>query len=63
MENKKPKAKVDESMCIGCGTCASMCECFELKDGISHYKEGCEAICDLKEVAEACPVGAITVEG
>jgi ferredoxin len=62
MENKQLKATVDEAKCIGCGTCASMCGCFELKDGISHYQNGCETVCNLKEVAESCPVEAITVE-
>ena len=42
-----------------------MCgKCFELKDGVSHPKsEDCECSdCDLKEVAAACPVGAISLE-
>jgi ferredoxin len=57
------KITVDETKCIGCGTCASLCEeCFEIKDGISHVKKTDCGTCDLKEVAESCPVEAITVE-
>ena len=57
------KAKVDEAKCIGCGTCVSMCEkCFELKDGISHFKSADCDDCDLKEVASSCPVEAIIIE-
>ncbi len=57
------KAKVDEAKCIGCGTCASLCgECFEIKNGISHFKPNKCTDCNLDEVAEACPVEAITVE-
>jgi len=61
MEEKK--VKIDEAKCIGCGTCVSICgDCFELVDGISHFKPGeCED-CNLKEVAESCPVEAIIVE-
>jgi len=60
------KIKVDEAKCIGCGTCVSLCDkCFEMQGSISHPKDGgncqCES-CNLKEVAESCPVGAISVE-
>lgn len=57
------KVRVDEAKCIGCGTCATLCEqCFELVDGISRVKaEVCDS-CDLNEVASSCPVGAISVE-
>ena len=58
------KIEVDENLCIGCGHCASVCpECFEIgDDGKSHVKnEACET-CDLAEVAEDCPAGAISYE-
>lgn len=56
------KVRVDETKCIGCGTCASLCDkCFEVVGGVSRVKEpNCES-CDLKEVAGACPVEAIIV--
>lgn len=61
MEEKK--AEVDEAKCIGCGTCASLCEqCFEVKNGIAHFIAKECTDCDLEEVAESCPVEAITVE-
>ncbi|MDD3481044.1 MAG: ferredoxin [Patescibacteria group bacterium] len=59
------KVKVDKGLCIGCGTCVSMCEdCFELSDDMkSQVKGTCTAdCCNLKEVLEACPVAAITLD-
>ncbi len=59
------KPKVDVGLCIGCGTCVSMCEtCFELGDDMkSHVKKDCSAnCCNLQEVVESCPVAAITLE-
>lgn len=59
------KAEVDKNLCIGCGNCANKCpKCFEiLDDGKSHVKEDCkEGDCDLKAVADDCPVSAISVE-
>lgn len=57
------KIKIDEAKCIGCGTCTALCDqCFEVTDGVSRVKsEDCES-CDLKEVSESCPVGAIIIE-
>lgn len=58
-----PKAKVSEELCIGCGTCESMCpKVFKLENGKSHViAEDCIE-CDCKEVADSCPTGAISVE-
>lgn len=59
------KIEVDKSLCIGCGACASSCpDCFEMgEDGKSHVKEKIkEDCCDLNEIADNCPVFAITVE-
>jgi ferredoxin len=54
---------VDEGKCIGCGSCASVCEkVFEMKDGKAHVKagqEGSKEAC-VKEAVDACPVDAIT---
>lgn len=58
------KITVDKNLCIGCGNCVSDCpDCFELNDeGKSEVKESCkEDCCDLSEVADNCPVQAITV--
>lgn len=58
------KVTVDESLCTGCGLCASNCpEVFEIgDDNLAHVVSGDGANCDLKDVAEQCPVGAITVK-
>lgn len=57
------KIKINENICIGCGTCASLCdECFEIKSGISHVKNvECDG-CNLQDVASSCPVGAIEID-
>jgi ferredoxin len=58
------KITVDASTCVGCGLCAQGCpEVFEMKDdGIAHVKANTCATCDLKDVADQCPVNAIVVE-
>lgn len=58
------KIKVDSNKCIGCGTCANLCPArFEMVDGKSTVREAVEnCSCDLDEVAESCPVEAITIE-
>jgi ferredoxin len=55
--------KVDKKKCIGCGLCESMCpEVFKLgSDGKSLVKNP-KGKCNLKEVADSCPVQAITVK-
>jgi len=58
------KVTVDDSLCTGCGLCASNCsDIFEIgDDSIAHViADNCTA-CDLKEIAEQCPVSAITVK-
>lgn len=56
------KVEVDRSKCIGCGTCASICDNFQLVDGKSRPKKtkvdevGCN-----KKAEQTCPVGAIKV--
>ena len=57
---------VDEDLCIGCGRCEELCPAvFELgDDGVAHVidPEGCEAAGCCEEVAEECPVDAISLE-
>lgn len=57
------KVIVDASTCVGCGLCEQNCpEVFEVKDdGIAYVKAHECSSCNLKEVAEQCPVNAITV--
>lgn len=57
------KVVVDESTCVGCGLCEQNCpEVFEVKeDGIAHVKaQACDTH-DLKDIADQCPVNAISV--
>lgn len=55
------KIKVEKENCIGCGTCAALCpDCFELgDDGKSHPISDFCFSCNLEDVADSCPVGAI----
>ena len=58
------KAKINKSVCIGCGTCVSMCpECFEMgEDGKAQVKEGCDGTkCNVEDVANSCPMHAIEI--
>ena len=57
------KVTVDAATCVGCGLCEQNCpEVFEMKDdGIAHVKAQACATHNLKEVADSCPVTAITV--
>jgi ferredoxin len=53
---------VDRGKCVGCRLCESGCpECFVVgDDGIATAKGGKCDTCNLKDVAEGCPVSAIT---
>lgn len=61
------KIIIDQEKCIGCGTCAVLCdEVFEMdKNGKSRVKETLEdkknSECP-KEAAEACPVQCIEIK-
>jgi len=59
------KFKVNQEVCIGCGTCVGLCaECFELNDeGKSQVKEEeCQCNCEASEIVGDCPVRAISIE-
>ena len=58
-----PKAKVNAEICIGCGTCESLCpNVFKMEDGKSKViAEDC-GDCNCQEVVDSCPVSAISTE-
>jgi len=58
------KINVNEELCIGCGTCESMCPAtFKIEDGKSKViSEDC-GDCDCQGVVDSCPVSAISIEG
>jgi len=59
-----PKIKVDKKKCIGCGSCASICDNFVMQDGKAKVVKASvvEITCE-KQAEKSCPVGAIKVEG
>lgn len=58
------KITIDDSLCTGCGLCAANCpDIFEVgDDGLAHVISQVCGSCDLKEIAEQCPVSAISVQ-
>jgi len=60
-----PDVKVDQNLCIGCGSCVSLCpDSFKLNEE-THKSEPINPPKDpeekLKEAADACPVKAISI--
>jgi ferredoxin len=58
------KPKIDQNLCIDCGTCVSICpEVFELgKDGKVHVKKGVDYKKfeeTIRQAISSCPVRAI----
>lgn len=58
------KPTVNHDLCIGCGTCESLCpEVFKMEEGKSHaIKEDCADCTCCQEAADSCPVNAISIE-
>ena len=59
------KIVIDDSLCTGCGLCAANCsDVFEMgDDNLAHViGSTSNASFDLKEVADQCPVNAISVK-
>lgn len=61
------KAHVDESLCIGCALCVSMCEAvYSMNDeGISvaiTSELSDDILADAEDAKNSCPVDAITIE-
>lgn len=56
--------KVNDEICIGCGTCESLCpKVFKIEDGKSKViSEECGEDCNCQEVIDSCPVSAISAE-
>ncbi len=58
------KVKVDQDLCIGCGTCELMCsQCFQLENGKAQViRDNCDGVdCDIQDVIDSCPVEAISI--
>jgi len=55
--------KVNEELCIGCGTCESLCpKVFKVENGKSHVISQDAGDCNIQETIDSCPVGAISLE-
>ncbi len=57
------KVSVNTTTCVGCGLCEQSCpEVFKVEgDGLAHVKAQACVTHNLKEIAEQCPVNAISV--
>lgn len=60
-----PKVKVNEDLCIGCGTCEAICpNVFKMdaeKGKSTVIAEEC-GDCNCQETIDSCPVNAISFE-
>lgn len=55
--------KVDEDLCIGCGTCVAVCpNGFKLNEAGKSEPIGDDATACSQAAADSCPQGAITLE-
>ena len=58
-----PKPKVNQELCIGCGTCESICpKVFKLENGKSTVIAPDCGDCDCQKAVDSCPVSAISLE-
>ena len=58
------KVKVDENLCIGCGTCEALCPTvFKMDMGSGKSKVIAEECgdCNCQEAIDSCPVSAISM--
>jgi ferredoxin len=57
------RINIDSSLCTGCGLCASSCpDVFTIGDDNTARVLGAADIsCEVKDVAEQCPVSAISI--
>lgn len=57
------KPVVNQDICIGCGTCESLCpKVFKVENGKSHVVTSDCGDCDCQAVVNSCPVNAISIE-
>ncbi|MCX6763516.1 MAG: ferredoxin [Candidatus Moranbacteria bacterium] len=56
------KPIVNQELCIGCGTCESLCSTiFKVENGKSQViAEECGS-CNCQEIVDSCPVNAISL--
>ena len=57
------KVEVDAGTCVGCGLCEQACpDVFKIESvGIAHVKAQVCKSCNIKDIADQCPVSAIKV--
>jgi len=57
------KPKVNQEICIGCGTCEALCpKVFRVIDGKSNVIAPDCGDCNCEEAIQSCPVTAISIE-
>jgi ferredoxin len=63
VQRNMAKVKVNEDLCIGCGTCESLCpKVFKIDGGKSKVIAEATEDCNVQEVIDSCPVSAISLE-
>jgi ferredoxin len=56
------KPIVNQEICIGCGTCESLCpQVFRIENGKSQVISSDCKDCDCQSVVDSCPVSAISI--